>query len=178
MITNKPCDIDIKTPQHSKKPANKIDNIIEKGKNLIEKLNNNIVYAQPNSLYLNPFSKVGVIDDDEYNNLDTLDKIGLLEYSGADFNSDDKQAFKKDSISESDQMSFLNDININIKEFDNFILKIEDLKIQDSNILSSLNQNLVYVECRVPLFHVEKCQDVDQGRNLNPIDNLYYDTFK
>ena len=178
MITNKPCDSVIKIPQLSKKPANKIDNIIEKGKNLIEKLNNKIVYAQPNSFYLNPFSKVGNIDDDEYNNLNTLDKIELLEYSGADFNSDDKQVIKKDSISESDQMSFLNDININIKEYDNFILKIEDLKIQDTNILSGLNQNLIYVECRVPLFSVEGCQDVDQGRNLNPLNNLYYDTFK
>jgi len=173
MITKKYSENEIKQSQNQRKTVNNIENIIERGKSLMDKLNNNISGSQPECFYLNPFSaKLGNINEDVNDNLDTLDQIELLEYSRADIIPNEKPN-RKDSISDSEQISDIQELNMNIRDYDNFILKIEDLKIISTNILSKINsQNLIYIECKVPLFKID-----EQG-DKNTETKMFYDTFK
>ena len=138
------------------------------------KMSNNTNYPRTgikDNLYTNPFSTVKK-EIDECEEMDTLDRIELLEYS-------QEFKFTKDKLKEKDSISISNDSNffsnnhneMNIKDYDNFILKIEDLSILDEKVLNQLKQNLIYIECRVPLF---KSDDMNNDINTP----LFYDTFK
>jgi len=44
---------------------------------------------------------------------------------------------------------------VELRNIDNFILKIEELKIQNPKIMAQLKENIIYIECKVPLFKMD-----------------------
>jgi hypothetical protein len=106
---------------------------------------------------------------DDY--LDTLDKLDVLEYDtemGVN-NNDHRGDYNKDTIEKED-------FNIDMKDYDNFILKIEDLIVTDDKMLSKLKDNLLYLECKVPLFKADKNKTNKEANNNE--NGVFDDTFK
>lgn len=141
-----------------KRPETKIENILEKGKKLENFINsiydNNLVIPQE----LNPFNIK--TSREPQNDFDTLDKIELLEYS-REMEMNTKED-KDREISQSNDTE-QSERNFNIKDYDNFIFKIETLKISDEKTFKVLKDDLLYLECKVPLYANE---------------GIYHDTFK
>jgi hypothetical protein len=157
-----------KTGKNKPQPGEtKIENIWEKGKKLEKFLNSiydNNINEGAGNLYMNPFSTVKKVDEDDQ--LDTLDKIGLLEYSQEfDKNYNNQYHQHNDSISESIESGLINNGVVDIKDYDNFILKIEDLSFTDEKILNKIKSDVLYIECKVPLFKKDRAE-------------LFYDVFK
>jgi hypothetical protein len=149
----------------------KLDNVLERGKKFLDFMSSNLYESNlkltqtkdlKGNLYSNPFSTV---KKEDHEHMDTLDRIELLEYSQE--LSNHKQNEMKDSISISNESNFNNigSNTVNIKDYDNFILKIEDLSILDQKVFADTKQNLTYIECKVPLFKADEM-------------SLFYDTFK
>jgi hypothetical protein len=55
-------------------------------------------------------------------------------------------------------------------------LKIEDVIVTDDKILSKLKDNLLYLECKVPLFKTDS-NNTNKEANNNE-NGVFYDTFK
>ena len=101
--------------------------------------------------YINPFA----VDDNDSINLE--DKVGLYEYSLQT----DRSISAVSSPSEStNQLK-----EFNLKEYDNFVLKVEELKLLDYKQSAALNGNIIYIECKVPILS-------------NEAGEIYHDTYK
>ncbi len=102
-----------------------------------------------------------------------LERAELLEYS-TELNNDKN---KKNDISFSNlNESISNNTeadkgNINIRDYENIVLKIDNIVITEEKSFKLLKENLIYLECKVPLFKAER-------KNAPDIDNIFYDTFK
>jgi hypothetical protein len=97
-----------------------------------------------------------------------LDKLDVLEYDTemAVHNNDNRGNY---NISISQDTIEKADFNIDMKDYDNFILKIEDLIVTDDKVLSKLKDN-------VPLF---KADSNNTNKEANNNENgVFYDTFK
>lgn len=155
-----------------------LDNIIERTKKAMNIVNNNL-YGLENinrptqgvNSYKNPFASEGYDNnlDKEIDN--TLDRINLLEYSH------ESRTERKITETMTEDDSSIDKINdLDLKNYDNFILKIEDLYIIDERLLKNNKNNPLYLECRVPLL---KNENQVQNEVLNNQKyNLFYDTFK
>ena len=160
-------DEEIKSKTISKK-TDKIDSVYEKGKKLMEKINSNLydISNKPKyDNYINPFEAAQKIKDEEF---DTIDKIDILEY---DYEFLKKEEQIEKSISQDEESDVH---NIDMKDYDNFIFKIEDLIISDHKTLNLFKDNLLYLECRVPLFKI----DNNTNNNEKNLNGVFYDTFK
>lgn len=169
------------TSKRNENKESKIDGILERSKKLKELMNTSlfdkpIITKIPNKDiigYINPFHTEKKESEDR---LTTLEKIELLEYSGEfNFKYDNKHNKDNNDISMSRDSNLKNMDDIDIKDYDNFVFKIEDLVLFDEKIITSLKNNLLYLECRVPLFK-------NTGKEqINIVDNqegIFYDTFK
>ena len=102
-----------------------------------------------------------------------LERADLLEYS-TEFN---KEKIKNNEISFSNlNESVSNNTdgekgNINIRDYENIVMKIDNILITEEKTLKILKDNLIYLECKVPLFKVERKNEPD-------VHNIFYDTFK
>lgn len=102
-----------------------------------------------------------------------LERAELLEYSTELHN----EKAKKNEISFSnlnDSLSNHADAekgNINIKDYENIVMKIDNITITDEKSIKTLKENLIYLECKVPLFKAER-------KNAPDVNNIFYDTFK
>lgn len=84
---------------------------------------------------------------------------------------------------------------INIKAYENIVMKIDNVTITEEKTLKQLKENLIYLECKVPLFKVDKKtnnnpEQEKNKKNKNEQDqneqqekekekeNIFYDTFK
>jgi hypothetical protein len=139
----------------------KVDGIMGRTKDLVNRINNNLYSEIPVTIptqktYVNPF----VASNEEY--LDTLDKLNVLEY--------DIETIEERNLSMSDDTVDREDLAIDIKHYDTLILKIEDLVMTDDRTLGQFKNNLLYIECRVPLFKAE--------RTAIGNTDVFYDTFK
>ena len=187
----------IKTKDNKDK-EDKFENLINKAKHYMDKVEN-YLYGDDNR-YINPNDKRNASpkrnnlnnknnhDEDKLNSLDNID---LLEYSQN----------LKSSITDLDEKSIVvedkkqNNENkqMDIRNIDNFLFKIEELTIKNPKIFSQLKDNIIYLECKVPLFKMEqkirdrdkdkdrdnKVQDSTNKNQLNVNDGLIlYDTFK
>lgn len=129
-----------------------LDDVLEKGKKILDYFNNN---NHQEITYQNPFTLKAPEDE-----VDSIDRINLLEYSL--LGNEEKKKVEKNEISDyevSDHYEGRNSV-FNIKDFNNFIFKIEDLVLQNDKY----KKDLLYIECKVPLFP-------SNGK-------LIYDTFK
>jgi hypothetical protein len=150
----------MKTNQQRKiKGEEIVDNMMQRTKNLIDNINvtpiDNVIFERKG--YIDPFQRENIRIDD----FDTIDKLAVLEYESECCQ---KREVNEISISQENEP---HEFNIDIREYDNFILKIDNLVISDQKMLSQLRDNLLYLECKVPLF---KRKDETNG--------VYYDTFK
>jgi len=102
-----------------------------------------------------------------------LERAELLEYS-TEIN---PEKAKKNEISFSnlnESLSYHTDVNkgnINIKDYENIVMKIDNILITEEKSLKFLKENLIYLECKVPLFKAER-------KNTLDVNNVFYDTFK
>jgi len=102
-----------------------------------------------------------------------LERAELLEYSTELQN--DK--IKKNEISFSNLNESISNQadtdkgNINIREYENIVMKIDNIIITEDKALKILKENLIYLECKVPLFKAER-------KNSPEVNNIFYDTFK
>lgn len=102
-----------------------------------------------------------------------LERAELLEYS-TEMN---PEKDKKNEISFSNLNDSLsnhadaNKGNINIKDYENIVLKIDNILVTEEKSLKMLKENLIYLECKVPLFKAER-------KNTPNVNNIFYDTFK
>jgi hypothetical protein len=102
-----------------------------------------------------------------------LERAELMEYS-TEFNN---EKGKKNEISFSNLNESLSNHadaekgNINIKDYENIVMKIDNVAITEEKSLKNLKENLIYLECKVPLFKAET-------KNALDINNIFYDTFK
>ncbi len=154
-----------------------IDNIIERGRKAVNMINSNLYgddvlpkQTQVLTSYRNPFASDKL---DRGANIDnTLDRINLLEYSH------ESKLTVKETETITDEESSLDKINdFDLKNYDNFILKIEDLVMIDETILKNRKDNPLYLECRVPLLKNES-HNAHNEILSNPNNNLFFDTFK
>ena len=86
------------------------------------------------------------------------------------------------------------DTMVELRNIDNFILKIEELNIKNPKVLSQLKENIIYIECKVPLFKMDQVVNEQKDKkakeaknkdknqvNTNQVQNdgmILYDTFK
>jgi hypothetical protein len=154
---------------------NQLDEVLQKGRKILDYFNTNLYESTMNinsspllpadKNYSNPFTTGKNLAGHEF---DTLDRVELLHYSiSSKLGEKDNYDKERHEISQSEQSIIEGgNNNLNFRDFDNFILKIEDLIILDEKTLSNLNKNgLVYIECKVPLFKGQEAQ-------------MFYDTFK
>lgn len=157
------------------------NHILNKGKKLIDKINNNLYEKEEVSTfkvnnnfdnpYINPFQNV--IDDDQEatkNTHNLFDKIELMNYSVEDIATKNLETEEADEqYSNISKQTLLNE-NINIKDYNNFDIKILNFEVFNkkyfSNFLNNIKTSILCLECKVPLFKTE---------NTN---NVFYDTFK
>ena len=132
-----------------------VDNMLAKTRKLIDNINVTPIDNMIRHNYIDPFQREKVAIED----FETIDKIAVLEY---DCNPCPKKEENEVSISQENDFQ---ELNIDIREYDNFILKIDNFVISEQKILNQLRDNLLYLECKVPLFK-------------NESDGVYYDTFK
>jgi len=138
----------MKQGQSKAKPA--LDDVLEKGKKILDYLNDRNYQEVP---YENPFTLKAKEDE-----VDSIDRINLLEYSLME--NKIQKVVEKNEISDFEESHHYNS-PISIKDFNNLIFKIEDLIMNDK---FSNKKDLLYIECKVPLF-------LANGQ-------LIYDTFK
>lgn len=160
---------------------NQLDEVLQKGRKILDYFNTNLyesstgmnINSSPllpaDKNYTNPFTSGKNIKNIDQNEFDTLDRVELLQYSmSSNLGQNDKER-ERHEISQSEESIYEGgnrNGTLNFRDFDNFILKIEDLIILDDKTLTNISKNgLVYIECRVPLF---RGQDVQ----------MFYDTFK
>jgi hypothetical protein len=148
----------------------RVEGIMEKTKGLLSRIENNLygekvpIVLENQGTYFNPF-QASQNKKEEY--LNTLDRLDVLEYD-----TEIVPTVKPvDNISASEDTIEREDFNIDMKDYDNFILKIEDLIITDEKTLNLFKNNLLYLEFKVPLFKL------DTHDPSNP-SGVYYDTFK
>jgi hypothetical protein len=163
-------------------PPDRVDGIMEKTKGILNRIDSNlygdkvpIILPEPsNNAYVNPFQATGNnMKKEDY--LDTLDKLDVLEYETEFMHQYGEHNNKNDvNISASQETIEREDFNIDMKDYDNFILKIEDLIITDDKTLGLFKNVPLYLECRVPLFKINS-GTIEPGCNPN---SIYYDTFK
>jgi hypothetical protein len=156
-------------------PSEKMDGIIERTKGAIERINNNIygeikhplaTANQINNAYKHPFH-----ENYKEEVMDTIDRLDVLEYDTDLFQNDVKN--RSDISISQDNYERGEDFNIDMKDYDNFIIKIEDLVITDDKVLGKLRDSLLCIEFKVPLYKSES--------KLNEPGNqagIFYDTFK
>jgi hypothetical protein len=144
-----------------------------------------------------------------------LEKADLLEYSTElNLNYDKKKGAYDNDNDDSSFSNLQNSINIsnsdkenkiNIKDYENIVMKIDNITITEEKTYKQLKENLIYLECKVPLFKVEKKTSFvnnnnqeknkpqNQGKNksqekqkqkvedqiqIPEKENIFYDTFK
>ena len=100
-----------------------------------------------------------------------LDQVDLLEYS-TELNPEKKNnELSFSHLNESNSNDTENNKgNINIRDYENIVLKIDNISISEEKTLKLLKDNLLYLECKVPLFKVDNKKD--------SLTNIFYDTFK
>ncbi len=147
------------TQQRKIKGEEIVNTMMDRTKKVIDNIKvtpiDNVMFDR--QTYLDPFQREKV----NFEDFETIDKIAVLEYES-------KCCPKK----EDNEISITQDnepheYNIDIREYDNLILKIDNLIISEQKILSQLRDYLLYLECKVPLF---KTKEDSNG--------VYYDTFK
>lgn len=154
-----------------------IDNIIERGRKAVNMINSNLygddnVHKQTQVItsYRNPFSSDKVDRGGDIDN--TLDRINLLEYSH------ESKHTVKETETITDEESSIDKINdFDLKNYDNFILKIEDLIIIEEKLLKNKKDSPMFLECRVPLLKNESYKTNNEILT-NQYYNLFFDTFK
>ena len=125
-----------------------------------------------------------------------MEKADLLEYS-----TELNYNYAKKGAEDSSILNLENSINIsnsdrenkiNIKDYENIVMKIDNITITEEKTFKQLKENLIYLECKVPLFKVDRKikksneENKNQKQNQNKEEeqmipekeNIFYDTFK
>lgn len=103
---------------------------------------------------------------------DMLDRAHLMEYSTEFNNNQNKENNSFSNLNDSVSNTTEKETgDINIREYENIVLKIDNISIIEEKTLKILKENLIYIECKVPLFKSEQKNDEES-------QNIFYDTFK